>query len=126
LSEIDRKADDAGTGWRTAKLDAIPGVLCPCGTSRRAFQDNDDAPASIHRVETTADARVHYHKRLTEMYYILECAPDAALELDGETVPVSRGACFLLPPLVRHRALGRMTILNFVVPRFDPDDEWFD
>jgi hypothetical protein len=27
---------------------------------------------------------------------------------------------------VRHRAVGRMTILNVVVPPFDPADEWFD
>ena len=30
------------------------------------------------------------------------------------------------PPGVRHRAVGRMTILNVVVPPFDPADEWFD
>jgi hypothetical protein len=27
---------------------------------------------------------------------------------------------------VRHRAVGRMTILNVVVPPFDPADERFD
>jgi hypothetical protein len=32
----------------------------------------------------------------------------------------------LIPPGVRHRAVGRMTILNMVVPPFDPADEWFD
>jgi hypothetical protein len=32
----------------------------------------------------------------------------------------------LIPPGVRHRAVGRMTILNVVVPPFDPGDEWFD
>ena len=32
----------------------------------------------------------------------------------------------LIPPGVRHRAVGRMTILNVVVPPFDPADEWFD
>jgi hypothetical protein len=32
----------------------------------------------------------------------------------------------LIPPEVRHRAVGRMTILNVVVPPFDPADEWFD
>jgi hypothetical protein len=32
----------------------------------------------------------------------------------------------LIPPKVRHRAAGRMTILNVVVPRFDPADERLD
>jgi hypothetical protein len=32
----------------------------------------------------------------------------------------------LIAPGVRHRAAGRMTILNVVVPPFDSADEWFD
>ena len=36
------------------------------------------------------------------------------------------GVAILIPPGVRHRAVGRMTILNVVVPPFDPADEWFD
>jgi hypothetical protein len=30
------------------------------------------------------------------------------------------------PADARHPAAGRMTILNIVVPPFDPADEWFD
>jgi hypothetical protein len=36
-----------------------------------------------------------------------------------------RGAV-LITPGVRHRAVGRMTIPNILVPPFDPADEWFD
>ena len=50
----------------------------------------------------------------------------AAIELDGERVPVAAGLAVMIPPGVRHRAVGRMTILNVVVPPFDPADEWFD
>jgi hypothetical protein len=35
----------------------------------------------------------------------------------------------LIRPGTRHRALmgvNPMKILNIVIPRFDPDDEWFD
>ena len=39
---------------------------------------------------------------------------------------VGAGVAVLIPPGVRHRAAGRMTILNVVVPPFDPADEWFD
>ena len=48
------------------------------------------------------------------------------MELDGESVAVRPGVAVLIPPGVRHRAVGRMTILNVVAPPFDPDDEWFD
>jgi hypothetical protein len=32
----------------------------------------------------------------------------------------------MIPPGVGHRAGGRMTVLNVVVPPFDPADGWFD
>jgi len=34
--------------------------------------------------------------------------------------------CIVIKPGVRHRAIGRMTVLNIVIPKFDPTDEWFD
>ena len=107
-------------------LAALDPVRCPCGWARRAFADVPDAPASVHRVEIEADARAHYHRDHTEIYYVLECAAGAAVELDGVRVAVGPGSAVLIPPGVRHRAVGRMTILNVVVPPFDPADEWFD
>jgi mannose-6-phosphate isomerase-like protein (cupin superfamily) len=109
-----------------ADLAAIPPVRCPCGWARRAFGDVAGAPASVHRVEIEADAQTHYHHRQTEIYYVLECEPGAAVELDGQCVPVRPGVAVMIPPGTRHRAVGRMTILNVVVPPFDPRDEWFD
>ncbi len=107
-------------------FDDIPPVLCPCGQARRAFADVVDYPGTVHRTDISADARVHYHKRLTEIYYILECGPDAHMELDGQQVPITGGMCILIPPGVRHRARGSMRVLVIVQPKFDPADEWFD
>lgn len=101
-------------------------VRCPCGWARRAFADMPDSPCSLHRVEVLDDARTHYHRDHTETYYVLECDDGAAIELNGERMPVKVGSAVMIPPGVRHRAIGRMTILNFVVPPFDPADEWFD
>jgi quercetin dioxygenase-like cupin family protein len=111
---------------RLADLAALTPIRCPCGWARRAFADLPDAPASLHLVEIEDDARSHYHREHTEIYYILACGPEAALELDGQLVPVQTGQAVLIPPGVRHRAATRMTILNVVVPPFDPADEWFD
>ena len=107
-------------------LSALRPIRCPCGWVRRAFGELPDAPASVHQVEIDVDARMHYHREHTEIYYILECGPDAAVELDGRCEPVHPGVAILIPPLVRHRAVGRMRILNIVIPPFDPADEWFD
>jgi hypothetical protein len=113
-------------GWQLADFAQIAGVPCPCGTSRRAFEGLAELPYTIHRVEISADARRHYHRKLTETYYFLECQADARMELDGEMVPVKPGMCIVIPPGTRHRAIGKMTILNIVWPKFDPADEWFD
>ena len=109
-----------------ADLSAIAPVRCPCGWARRAFGDVPGAPASVHRVEIEADARAHYHRDHTEIYYVLECDEAAVIELDGRSEPVRPGVTVLIPPGVRHRAVGRLTILNIVTPPFDSADEWFD
>jgi mannose-6-phosphate isomerase-like protein (cupin superfamily) len=117
MSEPDRR-------YQAVHFDEIPEVECPCGTSRRAFAEAPDAPGTVHRTEITEDAKPHYHRRTTETYYILDCGPDAQIELDGDRVPLRPGACVLIPPGVVHRAVGRMTILNIVFPKFDPSDEF--
>jgi mannose-6-phosphate isomerase-like protein (cupin superfamily) len=76
--------------------------------------------------EISVDARLHYHKRLTEAYYFVECEPEARMQLDEEIIHVHPGMCILIRPGVRHRALGRMKVLIVVFPKFDPQDEWFD
>lgn len=112
--------------YRVVDFAEIPGVPCPCGTARRAFAEVADYPATIHVTDIADDARVHYHKSHTETYFILECEPDAAIQLDDEVVPVRAGTCVLIPPGVRHRAIGQMRIINIVIPKFDPADEHFD
>jgi mannose-6-phosphate isomerase-like protein (cupin superfamily) len=109
-----------------ADYSMIDPVRCPCGWARRAFADVANAPASVHRVQIEVDARTHYHREHTEIYYILECSAGAAIELADQRVPVTAGLAVMIPPGVRHRAVGEMTILNVVVPPFDPADEWFD
>ena len=104
----------------------MPGVNCPCGVARRAFVDVPDFPGTIHVTEISADARLHYHQRLTETYYFLECEADAKMQLDQEVVNVHPGMCILIRPGVRHRAIGRMKVLIVVLPKFDPNDECFD
>jgi mannose-6-phosphate isomerase-like protein (cupin superfamily) len=117
---------DARQRWQFVDFDRLEGVPCPCGTARRAFADVADFPATVHRTEISTDARVHYHRRLTEVYYILECQSGAEMQLDDERIPVAPGNCILIPPGVRHRAIGKMTVLVLVSPKFDENDEWFD
>lgn len=112
--------------FEVADFSQLAGVECPCGLARRAFVEVADFPATIHRTEISTEARAHYHQRLTETYYFLDCEPGAQMELDGDLIAVKPGICVLIRPGVRHRAVGRMTVLIFVVPKFDAADEWFD
>lgn len=112
--------------WRHADFTEIAGVACPCGTARRAFADVTEFPGTVHVTEIFENAKRHYHKTLTETYFFLKCEDDAQMELDGEFVPVRERKCIVIPPGVRHRAVGRMTVLIIVLPKFDPIDEWFD
>lgn len=105
-------------------LPEVAAVPCPCGETRRAFVTPDNPVASIHLVDIKSDARAHYHKRLTEIYLILE--GEGHMELDGELYPVRPMTTILIKPGCRHRAVGALKIVNIPVPTFDPHDEWFD
>ncbi|MCP5537081.1 MAG: cupin domain-containing protein [Akkermansiaceae bacterium] len=105
-------------------LDEIEPTRCPCGMTRRAFVCGDNDVASIHLVDISEDSKSHYHKRLTEIYLVLE--GEGYLELDGERVQVRPMTAVLIKPGCRHRALGNLKIVNIPVPAFDPNDEWFD
>lgn len=106
-----------------AKIDGVP---CPCGTARRAFAGVPQFPGTLHVTQISADAKLHYHKELTETYYILECADDAKMQLDDDIIDLHVGKAIVIPPGVRHRAIGEMKVLIVVFPEFDPADEWFD
>lgn len=104
----------------------MPGTPCPCGVARRGLMAVQSVPYSLHVTEISQDARVHYHKQLTETYFVLECEPDAAIELDGERLPLKPHLAVVIHPGTRHRAIGQMKVLIVASPKFDPADEWFD
>ncbi len=110
--------------YMIARFDDIDAVRCPCGFSRRAFLSPDNPTATMHIVDIEADAQVHYHKKLTEVYLVLE--GEGQMELDSQTVPVKPYTAIFIKPGCRHRAVGKMRIVNVSIPAFDPEDEWFD
>ena len=110
--------------YKIAQMDEIAPVPCPCGQTRRAFTEPDNAIATLHMVDIQTDAQTHYHKKLTEIYLVLE--GEGHMELDGELVPVKPLSAIFIKPGCRHRAVGNLRIVNIPVPAFDPHDEWFD
>lgn len=111
-----------------AQLDEIPPLPCPCGLARRGFTDVPGAPASVHVVEISKDSRVHYHRKMTETYVVLD--GEGEIELDGEIHPLVPLSSVMIRPGCRHRATpkqgGMLRILNIAMPPFDPADEFED
>jgi len=106
------------------QLDEIHPVPCPCGQARRAFGTAGSEVASMHLVDILKEAKTHYHKKMHEIYLVLE--GEGYIELDGDRVPVKPMSAVFIKPECRHRAVGDLKIINVPIPAFDPDDEWFD
>lgn len=106
------------------KLDDLPTVRCPCGEVHRAFLNDPDQTASVHLLSIREDSKIHYHKKGTEIYIILD--GNGYLELDGDQIPVQPFTSVMIKPGCRNRAVGKLTIINIPIPSFDPKDEWFD
>ena len=65
-------------------------------------------------------ARLHYHLRATELYYVLE--GEGSVILDGVEEPVAKGSLVHIPPGVVHGARGRMRVLVVGIPDIADDD----
>jgi mannose-6-phosphate isomerase-like protein (cupin superfamily) len=114
----------ASKNYLVAQVDQLSQVECPCGHARRAFAEAGNDVATLHLVDISVDARTHYHKRMTEIYLVLE--GEGFIELDGERIPVKPMTSVLIKPGCRHRAIGNMRIVNVPIPAFDPADEFED
>jgi len=109
-----------GAGFVIRELGETEPVRCSCGWVRRALTAEHNDLLSVHVVEIETDSRVHFHRTLTETYYVLEGT--GQMELDGQAYDIGPGSIIHIRPGTRHRAVGQLTILNVVVPPFDPDD----
>jgi hypothetical protein len=110
--------------YHRVDLSELPPIACCCGTTRRAFADLPDAPASAHYLEVKDEPTSHYHLKTTEIYVVLE--GEGFIELDAEKVPVKPLSAIMIRPGCRHRAIGKMKILNIPVPKHDDADFHYD
>jgi len=73
-------------------------------------------------VHVRIESEVHYHKVQTGIYPVLW--GEGAIELDGVQTAVKPGHTVTIPRSIRQRSVGNMTIINVVVPDFDPAYEY--
>ena len=61
------------------------------------------------------DAKLHYHAKTDEFYYII--AGRGTMVLDDEEIEVHEGVVVYVPRGVRHKAIGDLTVLTICIPR---------
>jgi len=111
-------------GYLVRRLEDAPTVACPCGQSTRPLT-RADTPACNFHITFITDSVRHFHKKCTEVYYILEGY--GKMELAGDTVEIEPGMVIYIEPGTPHRLWsteGVRTIV-FGVPALDPEDEYF-
>src|SRR3989442_3027306 len=86
-------------------------------------QDKERGIAAWAHAVDIDGARAHYHRRATELYYVLD--GEGTVLLDGVEHPVRKGSIVHIPPGVVHGARGRMRVLVVGIPDI-ADDDYFE
>ncbi len=84
-----------------------------CGQIRCLIEAKDGAAGEVHHVEIR-DAKLHYHERTDEFYYVI--AGTGSMVLDEETIDLHPGVVVYVPRGTRHKARGELTVLVVCVP----------
>jgi mannose-6-phosphate isomerase-like protein (cupin superfamily) len=85
-----------------------------CGQIRCLIEEKDGAAAEVHQVDIQ-DAKLHYHERTDEFYYVI--AGQGTMILDDEEIELHPGVVVYIPRGVRHKAKGNLSVLTVCIPR---------
>lgn len=106
--EADAPKERSTCGWRHLLL---------------SRQDRAAGLAAWAHVVDIDGSRAHYHRRSTELYYVL--AGEGTVTLDGVEHAVRPGSLVHIPPGVVHSARGRVRVLVVGIPDIAEDDLFF-
>ena len=85
-----------------------------CGQIRPLIEEQDGAAAEVHHLEIT-DAKLHYHERTDEIYYVLDGA--GRMQLDDAEIELRKDVTVYVPRGVKHLAWGNLKVLVVCIPR---------
>jgi len=85
-----------------------------CGLIRPLIEESHQAAAEVHHLEIT-DAKLHYHERTDEFYYVL--GGNGRMALDDAEIELNEGVVVYVPRGVKHRAWGELKVLVVCIPR---------
>ncbi|MCE9604802.1 MAG: cupin domain-containing protein [Planctomycetia bacterium] len=90
-----------------------------CGLIRPLIEAADGAAGEVHHLEIT-DAKLHYHKRTDEFYYVL--SGQGRMALDDAEIELHEGVVVYVPRGTKHRAWGDLKVLVVCIPNGVLDD----
>ncbi len=85
-----------------------------CGSIRCMIEEADEAAAEVHIVDIH-DAKLHYHQRTDEFYYVID--GQGTMILDDEEIELKQGVVVYVPRGVKHKAIGKLKVLTVCIPR---------
>jgi mannose-6-phosphate isomerase-like protein (cupin superfamily) len=85
-----------------------------CGQIRPLIEEQDGAAVEVHYLEIT-DARLHYHERTDEIYYVLDGS--GRMQLDDAEIELHKDVTVYVPRGMKHRARGNLKVLVVCIPR---------
>src|SRR6266513_893101 len=85
-----------------------------CGQIRPLLEEKDGAAAEVHHLQIT-DAKLHYHQRTDEIYYVLD--GEGRMLLDDREIELHEDVLVYVPCGVKHKAWGHLTVLVVCIPR---------
>jgi len=91
----------------------------------RPLTSADTPTCSLH-VTSIKDSVLHYHRKTTEVYYILEGR--GKMHLNGDVVAIEPNLVIYIEPGTRHRLVSESGVktIVFSIPAFHAEDEYFD
>ena len=85
-----------------------------CGQVRQLIDEHDEAAGEVLHVEID-HAKLHYHARTDEFYYVID--GQGTMFLDDDEIELHKGVVVYVPRGVKHKAVGKLTVLTVCIPR---------
>lgn len=85
-----------------------------CGQIRPLIEEKDAAAAEVHHLEIT-DAKLHYHERTDEIYYVLDGT--GRMRVGDNEIELRKDVTVYVPRGLKHKAWGNLKVLVICIPR---------
>jgi mannose-6-phosphate isomerase-like protein (cupin superfamily) len=105
------------------RLSETPEERGVCGW-RKTLVTADDVPVANVSHLRIDDSKYHYHREMTEFYYVL--SGGGTITLDGEKRDITAGDLVVIKPGTWHTSDGEMDVLITGVPAGEQTDIWFE